>query len=237
MAELVIALDLPTREEAFRIVDRLDGVIDFFKIGPVLYTAYGPEIVTSLVKRGLKVFLDLKFHDIPNTVAGAGAAAAGLGVKIFNIHTSGGFEMMAATREAVNRACAENGLNPPKILGVTVLTSLSQGQTDRIFGPGELVKDRVVRLAGEAKRAGLDGVVASPWEISPVKEACGTDFLVLSPGIRPAGTAGNDQARIMTPAEAVTRGSDYLVIGRPVTGADDPAAAAAGILGEMLDHA
>jgi len=237
LAELVVALDLPTKEEAFGIIDRLDGVADFFKIGPVLFTAYGPEIVTGIVKRGLKVFLDLKFHDIPNTVAGAGAAAAKLGVEIFNIHTSGGFDMMTATREAVDRTCEHGGLELPKILGVTVLTSLGQENTDRIFGPGELVKNRVTRLAGEAKKAGLDGVVASPWEISEVKETCGSGFLVLSPGIRPAGTGGDDQARIMTPAEAVARGSDYLVIGRPVTGAADPAAAAADILEEMKGHA
>jgi orotidine-5'-phosphate decarboxylase len=206
-----------------------------FKINTHLFTAAGPEAVRQIAALGCGVFLDLKFHDIPNTVAGASAAAARLeGVELLNVHASGGLEMMRASAKAL--ADAAPPTNRPKLLAVTILTSLNQTALKQI-GMSGTPKTRVVGLAKLAKEAGLDGVVASPQEIKDVRRACGKDFLIVVPGVRPetgeSGQQRDDQARVATPGDAIRAGADYLVVGRPITAASDPVAAAQGILDEI----
>jgi orotidine-5'-phosphate decarboxylase len=204
-----------------------------FKVGSELFTAEGPVLARYLVVLGEKVFLDLKFHDIPNTVRAAAREAAELGVSMFNVHASGGHKMMEAAREGVRSATVERGdAKRPLVLAVTVLTSLSNDDLDEL-GVAGTPEDAVVRLARLAQRAGLDGVVASPREIAALRRACGPRFVIVTPGIRPAATASNDQARIATPASAIQAGADYLVVGRPITEAPDPVAAAEAISNEM----
>lgn len=232
---LIVALDLPAIEDAEKMANLLLPEVNCFKVGPVLFTACGTEVVRFLREKGSAIFLDLKFHDIPSTVAGAAAAVTRLNTDIFNIHVTGGYDMMAATRDAVDDTARREGLARPKILGVTILTSLDQETCDRIYGNREPVRQRVVRMALEARRAGLDGVVASPDEIQPVREATGGDFLILTPGIRPDQSDPGDQRRICTPGEAVRRGADYLVVGRPITTAEDPRATALAIQCEMRE--
>jgi len=230
---LVVALDVATAAQALEITGRLRGLAGMFKVGMQLFTAAGPDIVRRITGLGERVFLDLKFHDIPNTVAGAGVEAARLGVSIFNVHAPGGSAMMRATAEAVGEAAAREGLARPVILGVTVLTSLDQRALAEV-GIECPVEEEVVRLARLCEASGLDGVVASPQEIAAVRGALGgPGFVVLTPGIRPRGAARDDQSRVMTPAEAVRAGADYLVVGRPVTAAPDMAAAAEKILEEI----
>lgn len=207
---------------------QLRGVADLFKIGKQLFTAEGPQAVRKLAGLGADIFLDLKYHDIPNTVAGAVAAAADLpGVRMVNIHTTGGLAMMRAAREAL-----AGKKNPPALLGVTLLTSLDAQALKRvgILGP---VASRVVALARLAKEAGLDGVVSSPQEVRAIRRACGPKFLIVVPGVRPSSVAAQDQSRIATPAEAIRAGADYLVIGRPITAAKNPHAAALAINEEI----
>jgi orotidine-5'-phosphate decarboxylase len=196
-------------------------------VGKELFTRCGPQLVAALAGRGYQVFLDLKFHDIPNTVAAACAAAADLGVWMINLHASGGAAMMAAARE---RLAALS--NPPLLIAVTVLTSLDADDLAAIGCPGEPA-ERVLQLAELAKRAGLDGVVCSPREAAAVRRICGPGFRLVTPGVRPAGAATGDQKRVMTPGEAVAAGADYLVIGRPITAAPDPLAAIAAIEREL----
>ena len=231
--KLIVALDVDSAAEAHRLVSVLRGVAGLFKIGSRLFTAVGPQLVRDIVNSGAEVFLDLKFHDIPNTVAAAGVEATRLGVSIFNVHASGGLEMMRRTKEAVSDVCEKNGLKRPAIIGVTVLTSSSELTLTEIGlpGPDKLVK----RLALLAEAAGLDGVVASPHEVAIVRGAVKkTPFLVVTPGVRPAGVERNDQKRVMTPREAVTAGADYLVVGRPILEAGDPVDAAQKIVADML---
>jgi orotidine-5'-phosphate decarboxylase len=230
---LVVALDVETVERALALVEQLRGHVGMFKVGKQLFTAAGPGVVREITARGEKVFLDLKFHDIPNTVAMAGVEAARLGASIFNVHAAGGSAMMRATVEAVARAVAREGLARPLMLGVTVLTSLDEAALHEI-GVGGTVEAQVVRLARLCRAAGLDGVVASPQEIVPIRDAVSDpDFVILTPGVRPAGAALDDQRRVMTPGEAVRAGATYLVVGRPVTGAADPAEAAKKIAQEI----
>ena len=205
-----------------------------FKVGSELFTAEGPVTVRYLVTTGHKVFLDLKFHDIPNTVRAAAREAAELGVSLVNVHASGGRKMMEAALEGVRsaRAAGSGAGERPKVLAVTILTSLESGDLEELGISGTPV-EAVIRLARLAKSAGLDGVVASPREISAMRQACGPGFLIVTPGIRPATAATNDQARIATPASAIAAGADYLVVGRPITGASDPVAAADAIAAEM----
>jgi len=228
---IIIALDVGTKREALALAEALGEAL-IFKIGLELFTAEGPALLDKAVRMGKKPFLDLKFHDIPNTVAGAVRSATRHGVHMLTLHASGGKEMMAAAARAAREESARTGKGRPILLGVTVLTSLKDDELQRI-GFAHAVADQVLRLAVLAKDAGLDGVVCSPHEIEIIKKECGRDFLVVTPGIRPAWAAAQDQKRIMTPAEALGKGADYLVIGRPVTGAPSPGDAFLRILAEM----
>ncbi len=223
---LIVALDVPKADAARALVDRLAGHVGMFKVGSQLFTAAGPDLVHEIVGRGEKVFLDLKFHDIPNTVAGAVASASRLGVSFIDVHGLGGRAMM----EAGVGALPAMGT---RLLAITILTSHDEESLGEIGVNGSMA-DSVRRLAQLAKEAGTDGVVTSPHEVALVREACGTDFLIVTPGIRPAGAARGDQARAATPAAALAAGADYVVVGRPITEAADPAAAADEIVKEML---
>jgi len=223
---LAVALDVADGAAARNAAGALRGHVDIVKVGLELFIAAGPELVADLADQGWTVFLDLKLHDIPATVAGAVRSAAGLGAELLTLHTSGGRAMI----EAAAAARGANGL--PRLLGVTVLTSLDDRQLDEVGFSGGAAAG-VSRLAALARSAGCDGVVSSPQEAAAVKQACGEDFLAVTPGIRPAGSATDDQARIATPADAVAAGADVLVVGRPIMKAADPAAAADAIRSEM----
>jgi orotidine-5'-phosphate decarboxylase len=230
---LIVALDVKTAAEASALVDTLRGVVGMFKIGSQLFTATGPDFVRYIVNSGERVFLDLKFHDIPNTVAAAGVEAARLGVTIFNVHAAGGFEMMRRTAVAVGEIAEAEGLAKPAIIAVTVLTSANPSTLAEV-GWGSDPQDLVVRLSSLAESAGLDGVVASPREVGIVRTAVSKpDFIVVTPGVRPKGAALGDQSRVTTPREAIEAGADYLVVGRPIIDAPDPVKAAMQILEEM----
>lgn len=221
---ILAALDFPDAAAALAMAGMLRGRVGGFKIGKQLFTAAGPPLVRQLTSRGDRVFLDLKFHDIPNTVAGAVASAAALGVWMVNVHASGGRAMMTAAREAAEAAAPRSG-SRALVIGVTVLTSLDAAAL-RETGVDAEPAAHVARLARLAREADLDGVVCSPREIALVRQACGADFLIVTPGIRSAGDAKGDQIRTATPEGAIRAGADYLVIGRPITAAADPAAAA-----------
>jgi orotidine-5'-phosphate decarboxylase len=223
-----VALDTPDLHRALEIARAVRPYVGGLKIGLEFITACGPDGVRKIVALGLPVFADVKFHDIPNTVAGASRALAALGTEIFNIHASGGEEMMRQS------AAAARAVDPKvKVIGVTVLTSIDNAVMDSVGqrGPAE---EQVVRLAKLARHSGLDGVVCSAHEIAALRKACGPDFLLVVPGIRPAGADLADQKRVMTPAAAHRAGADILVIGRPITGAPDPAAAAKAIADELM---
>jgi orotidine-5'-phosphate decarboxylase len=218
MAEIIVALDLPNAEQALRLVTRLHTHADFFKVATPLFTAAGPDFVRELRERGKRVFLDLKFHDIPNTVAGAVAAACTLDVQLLTVHASGGAAMLAAARRAAAGSAT-------RVLGVTVLTSFDGETLGSVWGRTvEDVSAEVDRLAGMTAAAGLDGVVASPLEVAALKRRYGTTLTFVTPGIRPAGSDLGDQARVATPVLAAQAGADFLVIGRPVLEANEPAA-------------
>jgi orotidine-5'-phosphate decarboxylase len=230
---LIVALDVPTAEAGVRLADRLQGHAGMFKVGLENFTAEGPILPRFLTSKGMKVFLDLKLHDIPNTVRSAARQAAHLGVSIFNVHAAGGRKMMEAARQGAEVGARELGNGPrPLVLAVTVLTSLSAEDLAQVGITGS-PEEVVVRLARMAHEAGLDGVVASPREITALRRALGPDFVIVTPGIRPATADVNDQVRIATPASAIRAGASYLVVGRPITGAADPAAAADAIVAEM----
>jgi orotidine-5'-phosphate decarboxylase len=229
--QLLVALDVETRREAVAIADSLRGIAGGFKIGSRLFTAEGPEMVRSLTDRGDRIFLDLKFHDIPNTVATAVAAATCLGVWMVNVHASGGATMMRAAADAAREAAASRGTPPPLVIAVTVLTSMNQAAL-RETGIVIDLMDQVLRLAELTREAGLDGVVASPLETAAIRQRCGKDFVIVTPGIRGGAAAPgrDDQQRTMGPAEALGAGASYLVVGRPIIGEPDPAAAARAIV-------
>jgi len=229
--KIIIALDVGTKPEALALAAGLPRVRTF-KVGMELFTAEGPALIQELGRLGKKVFLDLKYHDIPNTVAGAVRSAVRHGVAMLTLHTSGGREMMAAAAAAAREEALRSGQPRPLLLGVTVLTSLRDDQLREIGWP-DPVAGQVLRLAGLAKSSGVDGVVCSPHEVENIKKELGREFLVVTPGIRPAWAAAQDQKRIMTPAEAVAKGTDYLVIGRPVTGAPSPGEAFQKIVAEI----
>lgn len=232
--KLIVALDFNSAEAATRLAEKLHGRAGMLKVGKEAFTAAGPALVKSLLEAGEKIFLDLKFHDIPNTVRSACREAAALGVTMLNVHALGGSKMMKAALEGVQ----EGARNQPRplVLAVTVLTSLASEDLEElgIAGPPE---QAVLRLARLAQSQGLDGVVASAKEIAAVRQACGPEFLIVTPGIRPEGSAANDQSRIATPKAALEAGADYLVVGRPITAAPDPAAAAEAIVKEMEEAA
>lgn len=231
--KLIVALDVDSADAARAIVADLSGVVDTFKIGLQLFSAAGPAFVRELVEGGSRVFLDLKFHDIPNTVAAAGIEAARLGVWMFNVHASGGTEMMKRTVGDVGEFCSKSNQRLPLIIGVSVLTS-SDSETLREVGIGQSVDEQVIRLAQLTKKSGLDGVVASANEAKAIRNAVADqDFLLVTPGIRPFSATNDDQKRVMTPGAALSCGSDYLVIGRPIIEVSDPRLAAAAILKEM----
>jgi orotidine-5'-phosphate decarboxylase len=218
---IIVALDVETANEARLIVGQIREHVGAFKVGLQLFAAAGPEFIRELTGSGVKVFLDLKFHDIPNTVAKAAVEAAKLGVWMFNVHASGGGEMMRRAAGELNEFCANEGIKKPELIAVTVLTSSDQGTFRTIGVEGEL-SDQVLRLAKLASECGLDGVVASPVESQMIRRSIPDgNFLIVTPGVRPSFATNDDQKRVMTPSEALSAGSDYLVIGRPITKADD----------------
>jgi orotidine-5'-phosphate decarboxylase len=238
---LILALDYPSLDPALEIAQILSSVVGIFKINIHLFTAEGPSAVQKINELGPGIFLDLKFHDIPNTVQGAVSSALALpGVRLMDVHALGGMEMMRAAAKVRDEAKASKSLTP-KLLAITILTSMDNAALKNV-GISSPASRRVVQLARLAKKAGMDGVVASPQEVRAIRKACGKDFLIVVPGIRPVvggGLAGkgrhrtDDQARVATPAEAIRAGADYLVVGRPITAAPDPEAAALGILDEI----
>lgn len=235
---LIVALDVAAIDEAKKLMGALRGVVRRFKVGWELFCSAGPAAVRAVTAAGGEVFLDLKFHDIPATVAGAAAAAARHGAFMINVHASGGRRMMeaavAAAREAAApREAAARRARPPLVIAVTLLTSLSENELKAELGLHVPPAEAAVRLARLAQAAGCDGVVASPREAAAVRAACGPAFIIVCPGVRPAGSDTADQRRTATPAEAVAAGADYIVVGRPVTRAPDPAAAARAIIEEM----
>jgi orotidine-5'-phosphate decarboxylase len=223
---LIVALDVDTAEKARRLVEQLRDIVGMFKVGSQLFTAAGPSLVREIVGAGGEVFLDLKFHDIPNTVATAAVEATRLGVSIFNVHALGGSEMMRRTAEAVAETAELEGRARPYIIAVTLLTSANEA-TLREIGLNADPETLVAGLAQMAHTAGLDGVVASPKEAATVRSAVPEPgFLIVTPGVRPSGAATDDQKRVTTPREAIIGGADYIVVGRPVLNAQDPARAA-----------
>ncbi|HEX8844203.1 MAG TPA: orotidine-5'-phosphate decarboxylase [Pyrinomonadaceae bacterium] len=230
---LIVSLDVETAREALNLFSALKDVAGMFKIGSQLFTSEGPGVVREIVRAGGRIFLDLKFHDIPNTVAAAGVEAARLGVSIFNVHACGGSEMMRRTAEAVSETAGREGFGRPLVIGVTVLTSADDAVLAEA-GFSSSAKEQARRLTLLTSEAGLDGVVASPHEVQLVRETIqGRDFVVITPGVRPAGATHDDQRRVMSPAEAVRAGADYLVMGRPILKSSDPVRAAQEILEEM----
>lgn len=230
---LIVALDVPTRKEAFQMVKMLDGEVGAYKIGMQLYNSEGPDIVRDIQFLGGRVFVDLKFHDIPNTVGQASRVMARKNAFMFTLHASGGFKMMKTSADSVREEAAELGIDPPLSVAVTVLTSISHEVFLSELGSRYTIAQQVTNWAKLAQKAGLSGVVCSPWEISAIRQACGDDFVIVTPGVRPAWAETNDQERIMTPKEAVQTGSTYLVVGRPITKADSPREAAQRIVAEM----
>jgi len=222
---LIVALDVPGAAQAVDLVERLGGQVGMFKVGSQLFTSAGPDFTRGLTQRGARVFLDLKYHDIPNTVASAVGAAAGLGVSLLDVHALGGLAMMRAAVAALQGA-------PTKLLAITVLTSHDEAALSQLGLSGGITAC-VRRLALLARDAGMDGVVASAHEVELIREACGRDFLIATPGIRPAGANLGDQVRVATPAAALRAGASYLVVGRPISEAADPAAAARAVVAEM----
>lgn len=226
MNRVIVPLDVESSDEALTWVDRLGDQGEFYKVGLELYTRAGPEVVRELIDRGKRVFLDLKLHDIPNTVAGAVRAASDLGVDLLTVHASGGPTMLKAAARA-----RSGGL---RLLAVTVLTSLSPDEMSTVWGREiRSVREEVGRLAVLAQEAGMDGIVASALEASWVRSQVGDDFVIVTPGIRPAGADRGDQSRVATPTDAIRAGADYLVVGRPITQAADPAAALAAVIEEV----
>jgi orotidine-5'-phosphate decarboxylase len=231
--KIIVALDVSSADAALHVAEKLHGRVGMFKVGKEVFTAEGPVTIRYLVASGERVFLDLKFHDIPNTVRAAAQQAGMLGASLLTVHASGGRKMIAAAVEGVRAAAKARGAaQPTRVLAVTALTSLSAEDLADVGMQGS-PEEVVVRLARLARAAGADGVVASPREIAIIRQACGPCFLIVTPGIRPAAGASDDQARTATPESAIRAGADYLVIGRPITGAADPPAAADAIAAEM----
>lgn len=235
MDQLLVALDVESGARALQLADSLRGIAGGFKIGSRLFTLEGPPIVRALTDRGDRVFLDLKFHDIPNTVATAVAAATSLGVWMLNVHSSGGARMMRAAVEAARETAEKERREAPLVIAVTVLTSMNAAALAE-GGVDAPVLDQVVRLAKLTRSAGLDGVVASAQETALIRQACGADFTIVTPGIRGGGagtSAKDDQERTMTAAEAIAAGANYIVVGRPIIAAPDPRGAAESLIANL----
>ena len=230
---IVLALDIDSEQEALTLVSELKDVVGMFKVGHQLFTAYGPDIVRKIIGMGGRVFLDLKYHDIPNTVAKASAEAVKLGVSIFNVHALGGLDMMKAAAESAKETADKHGLPVPAALAVTVLTSMDERSLRRELKITRSLQREVAHLARLAQRAGMSGVVASPLELKMLRKAVRGKFTILTPGVRPEWAGKDDQKRTMTPGEAVAAGADYIVIGRPVLKAVDRKAAVRMILEEI----
>jgi orotidine-5'-phosphate decarboxylase len=230
---LIIALDLDDAREALALVDELNDAVGMFKVGHQLFTAYGPDIVRRIIGRGARVFLDLKYHDIPNTVARASAEAVKLGVSIFNVHALGGSDMMKAAASAAAETAQKQGVSRPLALAVTILTSMDGAALRRDLKINRSLRREVSHLAVLAHRAGMSGVVASPREITMLRKAIRGEFTILTPGVRPVWAGKDDQMRIMTPGEAVASGADLIVVGRPVLKAADRRAAVEKIVQEL----
>ena len=231
--KIIVALDVASADAALCVAQKLHGHVGMFKVGKELFTAAGPAVVRQLEEGGNEVFLDLKYHDIPNTVRGAAQAAGMLGASLLTVHASGGSKMMEAAVEGVRAAARMRGATrPTRVLAVTALTSLRAEDLAEVGFQGAL-EEVVLRLARLAQLAGADGVISSSREIAAIRRVCGPQFLIVTPGIRPAAGAADDQARTATPESAIRAGADYLVIGRPITGAADPAAAADAIAAQM----
>jgi len=228
---IMVALDRPDEAAAESLIRALEGIPCWLKVGMELFYAAGPAFVAGLKDRGYRVFLDVKMHDIPNTVKGGAASVTRLGVDLFNVHAAGGVRMMEAALEGAE--AASGGRPRPRVIAVTQLTSTSQAVLNDEIGIPGTAEEAVVRYARLARRAGLDGVVASAREVRAVKAACGCGFLAVTPGIRPASASADDQERIMTPREALDAGADFLVIGRPITAAPDPREAFESIVREL----
>ena len=232
---IMVALDYPNAEAATSLIQQLEGIPCYMKVGMQLFYAAGPDFVRELKSRGYRVFLDVKMHDIPNTVKGGANSVTKLGVDMFNVHAAGGVQMMQAAMAGVEEAlAADPSLHKPTVIAVTQLTSTNEQVMNEEIGIAGPVADCVVRYAQLTKQAGLDGVVASPQEVTLIKEACGAAFQTITPGIRPAGSAIGDQSRVMTPAEAFKQGTDYIVVGRPITAAANPREALESILKELV---
>lgn len=229
---LIVALDVPTAAQAMALVDELGDSVSYYKVGMELYYAAGADVLAYLKGKGKHVFLDLKLHDIPNTVASALKVLTRLGADMMNVHAVGGPKMMEEAAKAVKQQAEDLGIPCPKLIAVTILTSMDAAQFAAAGYTGE-IQDQVVRLAKLAKACGLDGVVASPMEASAIRSACGEDFYIVTPGVRPAGAALNDQSRVATPAGAFKNGSTHIVVGRPITKAEDKRAAAVAIVQEI----
>ena len=231
--QLIVALDVEDLAAASELVTTLSDDVKWFKIGKQFFTSVGPNSVKLLQKAKKNIFLDLKFHDIPNTVTGAVESGTTIGANMINMHASGGFEMMRAAREAAEKQASELGILQPTLLGVTILTSVDEANFQCDFGTQRKLEDQVAYLAELSQKAGLDGVVASPLEIKLIRKVCGDNFVIVTPGVRPTWAAANDQQRVMTPAEAIDAGADYIVVGRPITASDNPCEAARTILQEI----
>lgn len=232
---LIVGLDFPDAEQARKLLKALEGIPCYMKVGLQLFYAAGPDFIRELKHLGYSVFLDVKMHDIPNTVKGGANSVTKLGVDMFNVHAAGGASMMKAAKEGALAALESNASLPkPRIIAVTQLTSTNQQMLNQEIGIPGTVEASVVHYAGLAQEAGLDGVVASPLEVTAVKERCGQAFLTVTPGIRPAGSAAGDQSRTLTPGEAMARGTDYIVVARPIIAAPDPREAAEKIIKEMM---
>jgi len=229
---LIMALDVHRMEDVKTLVEGLGDSVNFYKVGMELFYSVGASVVTHLKERGKKVFFDLKLHDIPNTVGGGLCSLMDLGADILNVHAGGGFTMMRTAAERLREGAAKKGVPCPKLIAVTVLTSINSEDWEGL-GQTSNIKGQVILLAKLAQKAGLDGVVASPEEAALIRESCGGDFLIVTPGIRPAWASTDDQSRISTPAAALRNGATHLVVGRPIRAAADPKEAAERILAEM----
>lgn len=229
---LIVALDYHTMDDVKKLVNSLGNTVSYYKVGMELFYSVGGSVVTWLREQGKDVFLDLKLHDIPNTVGGGLCSLMGLGATMLNVHAGGGYTMMKQSSDKLKNTADELGIVKPKLIAVTVLTSINNTDWQEL-GQTQSIKETVIRYAVLAKKAGLDGVVASPEEAALIRKHCGKDFLIVTPGIRPEGAAINDQSRIATPSAALKNGATHLVVGRPIREAANPVIAAKEILKEM----